>query len=40
MREQSELPTSELQELDMEEKSANPDIIVTTYIRVNKQLVI
>jgi len=40
IREQSELPTSELEELDMEEKSANPDIIVATHIRVNKQLVI
>lgn len=38
MKEQAMLLTSELEDLQFEEKSANPDIIIGTLIRVNKSL--
>ena len=40
MRIQAELPTSELEEMDIEDKLANLNIIISTYIRVNKALVV
>lgn len=40
MREQDELPTSELEDLQTQDELANPNIIVATHIRVNKELLI
>ncbi len=40
MKEQDELPTFELEELDMQKQLANLDIIISTHIRFNQELVI
>lgn len=40
MKKQDELLNSQLEELDIQEQLANPDIIVSTHIHVNKKLAI